>query len=332
MAVIGTYCQICGLPVQHTHYVPTGDPNFLEIYSNAADSSQVEPVLKFGPQNEWLRAGVTLPLSKDPSQPPHHGNFSEGTLELGKEVYFVGNGLSDLAALHEACWSLAGKPSELDPIRHLRYSHAWATISRYHEQLFDFQSFVDDQKAWMLEDPVSSAKSKKRIQDIIESGVKNLPLRDSLPFKTVDQALASHFWRHSPTGEAPLCGFWRYRLGIDPKMNKGAFGGFVQSDHEFSAGKTGLPTGKDLTGLEEYEHKLITELEKSGKAILLLSLVNRGEMHFVLYAKDMDSCEAELTKLSQQTTGTEAHVGSEQDPEWKIYFEEFFPSMDASPL
>src|SRR3954454_13958646 len=62
VGVLSTYCQVCGLPVQHDHYVPQPDSRYLRIWRGDGDDG-CEPAFAFGPEHGWLRRAVGLRLA-----------------------------------------------------------------------------------------------------------------------------------------------------------------------------------------------------------------------------------------------------------------------------
>ncbi len=330
MATIGTYCQICALPLQHDHYVPTEASGFFGVYSSGdTKNNEFEPLFQFGSSHSWLLAAVALPGEGNPKEPAK-GRVDSGGIEgADGEVYFVGDGLDEYAAVHEKCWELSGRPSSFDSIKHLRYMHGWAALKKYHGQLFELKMFLEDEKAWMLEEPQSGNASYKRIERSTKEGEANRAYVGCLPLNSADEFAKSSFWTLDFTGEPPWAGLWRYRIGLKPDMKTGPLHTFIQSDHSFTRNSRGYPTGKDLIALETYETKLREELESSGKWILLLNLVNKGKMYFIGYTSDLKFSEATMQRLAKEITGQEVKISDETDPEWKIYFSEFFPTMST---
>lgn len=83
MAVIGTYCEICGLPVQLDHYVdnPAGG---LWIWREGA--GYCEPAIAFGPGHAWLSRAVALCSDRALATLPMAGTVHDGYLYLGTPV------------------------------------------------------------------------------------------------------------------------------------------------------------------------------------------------------------------------------------------------------
>lgn len=113
MAVIGTYCEICGLPVQLDHYVdnPAGG---LWIWREGAD--YCEPAIAFGPGHAWLSRAVALCSDQALATLPMAGTVHDGYLYLGGAGHDDGSpalgvnvfpGVGGWSAAHHACWRLA---------------------------------------------------------------------------------------------------------------------------------------------------------------------------------------------------------------------------------
>jgi hypothetical protein len=171
MGVFGTYCQLCGLPVQHDHYV--GQPDgMLRIYrgSSAGGGHEWTPgddVFAFTDGHAWLRDAVALPFDA--------GEILRGSVEDGVLVdaksgtdAFVGDGMDDAAAFHAFCWELMGAPPIADDAFAGAETPGVAQVAPYQQQLFEFQRFRDDGHGELLNDPRSSAASRARIQGILD--------------------------------------------------------------------------------------------------------------------------------------------------------------------
>lgn len=170
MAVIGTYCEICGLPVQLDHYVPRPDGG-LWIWRD--DGSDVcDPAIAFGAEHAWLSRAVALRWDETPPVPVIEGTVHDGYLEnafgVGAGVF---PGVDDRGAAHHACWQLAGRPASYQSLSHLQPP---AVLEKYQQQLFDFQAFADDGHSWMLADPDAGtpdgSRSRQRIMDLLRPG------------------------------------------------------------------------------------------------------------------------------------------------------------------
>lgn len=167
MGVVSTYCQICGLPVQHDHYVPDGATGGWLIWRSRTDSD-VAPAVALGPEHDWLRRAVGLRLDDSEPQTIVEGDVHDGVLECAGGLTFVWDGLDDRAALHRYCWEAAGSPGTWQPLAGLELP---AAEEPYRRQLFDFAAFVADGHGWMLVDPAGGTdaahRSRRRITDLL---------------------------------------------------------------------------------------------------------------------------------------------------------------------
>jgi hypothetical protein len=165
MGVFSTYCQICGLPVQHDHYVAA--EGYFHIWRGDGDDES-DPAFAFGPEHAWLRDAVGLRLDDADPDVIIEGPVHDGMFEDSGSVHFVMDGVDDRAALHRTCWALAGQPDTWEPLSDLQPP---ATEARYRQQLFEFAAFATDGHGWMLVDPAADSlegsRSRQRIEELI---------------------------------------------------------------------------------------------------------------------------------------------------------------------
>ena len=169
MSVMGTYCEICGLPVQLDHYVPMPGGGFWIWRDDGSDAC--DPAVAFGAEHAWLSRAVALRWDETPTGT---GTVIEGTVEDGYLEGADGEGvgvfpdIDDWGAAHHACWQLAGRPASWQSLSYLQPS---AVLEKYQQQLFDFQEFADDGHSWMLADPDAGtsdgSRSRQRILDLL---------------------------------------------------------------------------------------------------------------------------------------------------------------------
>ena len=145
MSVMGTTCQICGMPVQHDHYIAASGMS--GIYRGA--SGETQPLFVFGREHDWLRKALALRLSDDEKPQIMEGEVHDGTLESRNQSCMVMKGVDERAAVHRVCWELAGKREW----KFLKNVHPAEDLKPYMHQLFDFNALQADQKGWMLVDP-----------------------------------------------------------------------------------------------------------------------------------------------------------------------------------
>ena len=170
MGVLSTYCQICGLPVQHDHYVPMEIGSMFHIWRGDGDDT-CDPIVPFGPEHAWLRRAVGLRLDDRSAEIAVEGIVHDGYIQGFGDDGDVYDGVGDSrAALHSACWHLADRPATWESLEHLELP---VEDERYREQLFDFEAFIADGHAWKLVDPESGTpdglRSRQRVRAILEA-------------------------------------------------------------------------------------------------------------------------------------------------------------------
>ena len=174
MGVNGTYCRICGLPVQHDHYIPA-DGGMYVIYRGDGELHGAEMRVRFGPEHDWLKRGVALATYEGQEPRVIEGEIQDGVIEPASgggedddlEDRFVGYGVDARAAVHAVCWELAGRA----PWSGIEGARWTPELDRYHEQLFEFEQMIADGHGWMLVDPrldtPEGNRSRERIEKII---------------------------------------------------------------------------------------------------------------------------------------------------------------------
>lgn len=172
MGVFATYCQLCGLPLQHDHYVREAGGSMLKIYRGSSGGSEHiwapgEEVFKFGPEHAWLEDTVGLPLDDGPLL---RGRVEDGDLidaKTGVES-FVADGIEEHIAFHARCWEMMGSPKTAEEAIRGIETPGWSIVEPYQAQLFAFSKFRDDGHGALLADPAGSSESRDRIAGIIE--------------------------------------------------------------------------------------------------------------------------------------------------------------------
>ena len=331
MGVMGTYCRVCGLPVQHDHYVQQSGGGGFKIYRGgeadgghtwAADESPV----RFGPQHQWLQKAVAV--SRDDDGEVFTGVAHDGVVtdaERG-ETTFVGNGDEDAWVFHLACWQLIGSPSGIAPEAIARNTHEWSMVSPYAGQLFDFAALLDDGKGWMLDDPSGSERSRARIEASIAATKLGGPVYQR--GTTVGEVLAAdrgwegRLLRNPKTDERS--DFVRYRFDVRAELvDRASYPALVWLMKEYDG--DGLPSGEVLQQLETFERALKSAVETDAAAILVLATVGHGQGQYLIYARDEKTTCALIDALPGRDVPTVADFDNEIDPEWKVYFDQMDP-------
>lgn len=161
MGVMASYCQICGAPVQHDHYVEMD--NMLGIWRGGEDHEVCSPAFPFGDEHAWLKDAVALRLDERRQPVILEGRVHDGSIQSPDGSDFddglVFEGLEERAALHRACWEIAGRPQSW---REVRRATADDPFAPFKQQLFEFGAFADGGQAWLLVDPSSDSPEGRR--------------------------------------------------------------------------------------------------------------------------------------------------------------------------
>lgn len=305
MGVHGTFCQLCGMPTQHDHYVPSH--GMLKIYRGAAGPGgghtweADEKPFAFGPQHAWLEDAVVLPW--------HEPRVLRGRIEDGSlEGVMVFDGGEDGLALHHACWRIEGSPASTEPAFRANGTHAWALVESYHEQLFDFASLAADGKGWMLEEPLPGSRSRARIEAMLQ-----IP-EAAAPVQTVEESVrVDRDWAALPLrdeqGRRALVRARGYTLDEVPSAG---FETLVRMTKFYEEPR--LPGGEELQELEAFEVALKTAVERDAQGILMLAAIGKGRAEYLTYARDGAATCERIAALDGAKAG---NLEVSADPNWQ---------------
>lgn len=309
MGVHATYCLICGLPIQHDHYVATARNDLWAIYR--ADNKP-EGHFPFTDSHDWLLQGVAV----NPEEGPFYGACEDGRLLADGEDYYVGRGDEDYFAMHRYCWEAAGRPRDHISVYHYKYAFETTFLSRYQGQLFDFFACVRDGEGWLLEDPERPAgkKNRERISRLLNGPKPALGEDGAIrPPANVEELLASDVWtleyRQYEEGKFD---FWRFRDNVDA--------GIDTSGYPHLEWVIVRPGETPVLELERFERAFYRKIQESKLAVALATVTIQGRYYFVLQARDHQAFEKELT--AGRPPGT-LELQFENEPAWTGYFEEF---------
>jgi hypothetical protein len=312
MGVVGTYCQLCGLPTQFDHYVPTKS-GMLKIYRGSSENGghaweEDEHPYPFGPGHAWLKDAVVLPWDSDRVL---RGPIEDGTLDTDEgDCVLVFHGDEDGLAFHHYCWELQGSPGSTGPAVRGNESHGWALVESYQGQLFEFAELVADGKEWMLADPKVDGRSRARIESILRISrdeVTELPktLEEVLEKDRDWTCLAVHHDDHSRKS------LIRARMYSIEKAPKAGFGSLLRIVRTCK-GRT-LPDATEMADLEAFELELKGAVEKNAQAVYALLGIGKGRAEFLVYARDATKTKAILAALPGAKG---AEIVSSSDPGW----------------
>jgi hypothetical protein len=319
MGVIGTSCQLCNLPVNHDHYVPSESLGMLKIYRSRSpagghDWEPGERVVQFTAEHAWLCDAVAL---------LHDGRVVAGPVEDGGldaegKSYYVDDA-DDGYAYHRVCHELVGG-ERVTSI----HTHAWAQVQTYAGQLFEYQDLIDHGKAWMLVDPRTDSDDGRRSRARIAAIREQARLRPVRRPATVAEILASdRGWRGSMlrTDHVPRH-ILRYRDNVHPELDCAAYPALVWAMKEYGEG---MPDPATLAELEAYEVALKAAVERDAAAILIMTTIGDGQAQFIIQARDEAATVAAITALPAGARSKPVDFDNEADPAWKVYFTTMSP-------
>lgn len=296
---MGTSCQLCGMPVQHDHYVGRGEHGLIGIYRGNGHSTHAS-VFPFGPEHEWLKRAVAVPAEGD--EPVAAGWVEDGALQdQDGEAHLVMDGYDDYGAFHEACWRLAGEAQTCESLRALSYQHELTYLKSYQGQLFDFEALKRDERDWMLVDPYSldGQRNRARIEGLIRTGMKEMPQANAA---SAAELLETNLWSYNPKPG----GFWRYRINFDRDIDT-----------------LGYPVKLwvKLPVPEPRRRELWESEFVAADGVVLLAAEGAGEhLRFFSYARS-----SQIAERACKAPGAELSVA--EDPRWETYFTEVAPRL-----
>lgn len=322
MGVLATFCQLCALPTQHDHYVPTAG-GMLKIYRGLEPGGghtweAGERPFVFGPQHAWLKDAVALSLLGEAKRfrgPVEDGGLADTT--TGENV-FVANGDEEALVFHARCWELMGEPRSAGDAPRGPGTFEWSLLSVYQEQLFEFAELAQDGRGWMLADPATDERSRARIASCLEAAKRPALAgpttltevlaadRDWRGITTRDQAHQRRHlvvYRTAPTADFELSA-WPHLLCL------------------VKAIEPGFPGAERLAQLERLQRELKAALEHDGLGVTVLTSCGEGQAQYLAYVKDLAEAHARIDPLPGWSEPNPIEHDDAEDPTWTIFFEE----------
>lgn len=316
MGVHATYCQLCGLPAQHDHYVPEAGGGMLKIYRGESPGgghtwADGETPFPFAAEHAWLRDAVALCVRPERVL---RGTLTDGVLtQAGGAREYVGDGADDALVFHHACWARVGRPQAWGEARTARGTHGFAQVEPYHGQLFEFAELASDGKAWMLEDPATSPRSAGRLDALgaaARGGRRERPatvealLREDSDWRAVTARDAAHVRQ----------AIVRYRARAS-EVDHAGYADAVWVDKAFA------PAPGTLAELEQLEQELKAAAEADAQAALVSVILAADAAHYLFYARDGEATLARFEALPRLDVVAESGIGTQADPGWELHAE-----------
>ncbi len=337
MGVHATFCQLCALPTQHDHYVPSVGGG-LRIYRGRSGSApsesgrtengghdwadEPEKPFPFGPQHAWLKEAVGLDLGGGDAifrGPVEDGGLDD--VESGESI-FVWDGNDDALVFHERCWALMGSPKTAEQALRGGGTLEWSLLERYHEQLFEFRELEADGKAWMLADPATDARSKARIVSLIEARRHAAP-SDTEPTSLAEVLSQDVDWTAVTTRveQRERRHLVYYRQAPHRGMSLAAYPHLLCLLKDYAAEPI-LATGPMLDALERFQLAMKSALEHDGLGVMVLTSLGEGKAQYLAYVKDLQAAHVRVDALPGRDEPMPARYDDSNDPTWRIFLEE----------
>ncbi|MBX3260265.1 MAG: DUF695 domain-containing protein [Labilithrix sp.] len=332
MAVIGTVCALCALPVQHDHYVPEST----WIYRGSSPREELTSI--FTPEHAWLEDAVGL--RRAGSGPARlRGRVEDGRLtdrDSGHRGSVVDS--DEYEPFHEACWRAMGAPEAWTDAVVGAGIHQNAILEAYCGQLFELPQLVADGKGWMLVDPhgasPEAARSRARVEDLLAAARRAVPLGTRVAASVEGMLRSGRGWTTAVSFDEDdrRTGLVRYRKVPWPFTPTGdlcfdlsAYPTLVCFIEEYDADDVGAPRAECLDRLERFERRLKEAVEEGEVAVLVATSFRRGQAEYYVYARDEAATMARIDALPERVAPERGEYDNAADPEWRIFFEDVDP-------
>jgi hypothetical protein len=303
MGVSGTFCHICGIAVQHQHYVASEGGDHWLIYRR--ENSSCAPAFEIKPEHAWLLRAVAVNLNGE--EDPVQGTVEDGALTAHNDasrIVYVDDEMDDWAAVHEYCWE-ASRHELLPTAPQL---HRNLLLHRYQQQLFDFAKLIEDGYGYMLADPGTDARNGARIAELVEAARRQQQLP---PPRTAAELAASECWERLRTPS----GFFRYRANVPNQAD------FDPQDKLFLVGITRLHQSAETAespALDQFESELLRITTAHG--VLVSAQAQAERMAYLAYVGDGEAYSQACAALCADGLA-EVSPETEPDPGWGFYYE-----------
>ncbi|MFO0596660.1 MAG: DUF695 domain-containing protein [Myxococcaceae bacterium] len=320
-----TFCQLCGVPVQHDHYVPSFG-GMLRIYRASREggghdwAQEPSQPFPFDDRHAWLLDAVGVRTLGDTGVV--RGAVEDGglTTEDGEEIY-VSDGNEDAMVFHAWCWEAIGKPERSDDALHGGGLLPWAQLEPWREQLFDFAGFLAAGCGAWLEDPARSEASRSRIERHL-AAAKSAATRWEEPQSIDDVFRLGRDWRGTQARNraGDVIHHVRYRLAPTPRMDLSERPSLLTFMRTYA--HDGLPAPALVPTLHQLELDFQQALERDRLGLCVVHSVGEGKAQFLAYVKDLAEAQKRADALDWSKVPGVTEYDNTPDPAWKIYFEE----------
>ncbi len=334
MGVIGTNCQLCGVAVQHDHYVPSKRAGMLKIYRGSSPTGghaweSDEDRFVFGPEHEWLTDLVAPPYRE--GDPVLRGHVEDG--EVAGRFVAYGNG-EDGQAMHSYCWRALGTPPVAlrEPLA--SGFHEWSLVAPYQHQLFAFRELRADGKAWWLVDPAGDSADARRNAARIGALAAQARARrhpDVAPRSVTDVLARDDGWvTRARGGLEGVDNIFRFRRDAGPTLEVSGYPFLVWFMRRYPVTEaSSRPVGPALAEFDDFERALKASVEHDASAILVAVMLGKGQGQYLVYARDEAETQRRIEALPGQSPQTDPGFENERDDTWSVYFDKVWPTLNS---
>lgn len=327
MGVHATFCQLCGLPTQHDHYVQ--GHGLWNIFRGSMPggehdwSREPHAPFAFTAEHAWLRDAVGVLRDE--------GGVLRGEVEDGglhaigsDEDVYVGDGTEDAVVFHHACWELLGQPETADDTVRGLGGLAWAQLAPYQQQLFEFAHFTKHGKGAWLEAPSVNALSRRRVDRLLIKarrrgyGGEVASLADLVRFD--DDWFGTVARANGGEGDESVTHHVQHRRGVSELLDLASHPHLLCVMRHYPP--EGLPEGERWLALDELAVELQGSLEGDGLGVAVLHSVGGGKSQFLAYVRDLTEAHRRVEALDASRAPGPLEYDDAHDPTWNVFFNE----------
>jgi hypothetical protein len=321
MGVMATYCQLCGLPTNHDHYVPVAGGRFL-IYRGSEQGgghdwsrAPTQP-FAFGPEHAWLAEATWVQRG---------GQVALGTTEDGifaardqSVREFVGDGADDGLVFHAVCYERLSAAA-VAPTRAAGLLPI-ARIQVYQEQLFELLAFAKDGRQGLLRDPrhaVAASAPIRQHLDAVVAGLRRLQAQPLLGRPGLRDLVRTGFgWRGMQTFDderRPSHQILTRPVAVDA-VDHAAFPYLIQWIKPYDDDVSRAAT---IATLDAVADAFLQAMESDELGIGLLIGVGEGEAWHFAHVRDVTEAQRRLASLPTPGLPAAVECNTEHEPDWR---------------
>ena len=314
MGVMGSFCQLCALPVQHAQYVrePNPGPGMSGLLRIVRGMSVPKGGFALDERHAWLADAVVVAAASQDGGDDEvvRGRIEDGWIEGRDDIEVYSGSECGAVTYHHACWIRLGSPRRIADTRAINGSYTWSTLEVHHGQLFEFRELEIDGRAWMLEDPASSAPSAARLDELIALARGPHERRERFtPGSTQrigDAGWSGYVVRSGSGGRLAVVRARKYSTDAEREE----FPNSVLMVKDFP------PSSRIQPAHEALALAFKALVDEDGSSIMTCARFRADHLALHAYARDGDALVDRIDKLPGLDEGDEAKLASRPDAAW----------------